>query len=128
MIVVRFFTIVVESKGSESGQGKAYKITVTPPRKMGIGPYAYPGDLLVWDVVSDVNAVVSLGGFRRKGGSKGDKTLRLMGKKADRRTEGKNGRIIDGVRLDAERGVYKYDILIDGRVALDPELQIRESD
>ncbi len=128
MIIVRFFTIVVEPAEPKSEGRTSYKVTVTPPKRNGIGPYAYPGDLLVWDVVGNGRAEVSLRGFKRKGKAKGDSTLKLMGEAAHRRTGTRNGRIIDGVRLDAGKGNYKYDILIDGKLALDPDLQIRESD
>jgi hypothetical protein len=71
--------------------------------------------------------VVTLRGFKKTGSSGGAK-LKMMGKLDDRRTSTRNGRIIDGVALDAEQGTYKYDVLIDGKLELDPEIRIRGSE
>jgi hypothetical protein len=126
MIIVRFFTIAVSPIKPIPEKGKRYHVVVTPYNRYGIGPVACAGDLLVWDVVGNGKAVVTLRGFKKTGRSAGAK-LKMMGKLDDRRTNTKNGRIIDGVALDAEEGTYKYDVLIDGRLELDPEIRIRDS-
>jgi hypothetical protein len=127
VIINRFFTIVVEPIVPQPEKGRRYSVVVTPYKRNGLGPVAAPGDLLIWDVVGNGNAVVSLRGFKPKGKPDAP-ALRMMGKAGDRRTDRRNGRIIDGVSVDADTGTYKYDILVDGRVELDPEIRIRESD
>ena len=86
------------------------------------------GDILEWTPTGDVpaGAVVSVGNFQLKAGSPGllkykNGTVTPVLQpppKAD-----PNGLSLDTARF--ELGHYKYDILVDGQVVMDPDLEIR---
>jgi hypothetical protein len=104
------------------GTAAAPAITRLPERLV-----ARRGDELVWNVRNDTGATqeISLRGFTGAGDPAAQPPLEKTD--ADRRLHaGPAGAIRDRVRANAAAGTYKYDIWLNGQLAVDPEVVIYE--
>lgn len=102
---VRYATIFVFPPPSK---GKAPVVSTSPERLT-----VRPGDRVEWTIVnaSGLAGKVSIG-WVKENPLKGE-----SGSPFERRTR-------DVVRERAKAGIYKYNVLIDGKVVFDPELEI----
>lgn len=102
---VRYVTIFVFPPPA---RGKAPVVSTSPERLT-----VRPGDLVEWTVVnaSGLPGHISIG-WDQRNPLKGE-----SGKPFERRTR-------DAVRAKAEPGIYKYNVLMDGKVVFDPDLEI----
>jgi hypothetical protein len=87
---------------------------------------ARKGDKIVWDIEFEKGAEgveVSLRNFKHK--EKPHIPDPFEGNVNDRKNRPDTKKIRDKVKSHAETGPYKYDIHLDGRLALDPEIMIK---
>lgn len=91
-----------------AGKGKSAVVSTAPERLT-----VRTGDAVEWTVVnaSGSPAQVTIG-WEKRSPLKGE-----SGSPFERRAR-------DMVRAKVERGIYKYSVLVDGKVAFDPELEI----
>lgn len=84
------------------------------------------GQQIRWTIQDPGNtrAVVWLTGFKPKGSS--SKRDPLVGPDQDRKKQG-HGQIRDVVKRGAEKGLYDYEIWLNGQLAADPDLMVREA-
>jgi len=102
---VRYVTIFVFPS---PGKGKPPVVTTTPQRLT-----ARPGDVIDWTVVNAAGSGTKVTVAFPKGSP-------LKG----RSTKPFDRWVRDDVRAKVEDGLYKYDVLVDGKVAFDPEIEI----
>jgi hypothetical protein len=102
---VRYATIFVFPPPA---RGKAPIVSTSPERLT-----VRPGDHVEWTIVnaSGLGGKVSIG-WKEENPLRGE-----SGSPFERRTR-------DVVRPKAKGGIYKYSVLIDGKVAFDPEIEI----
>lgn len=102
---VRYATIFVFPPPAK---GKAPVVSTSPERLT-----VRPGDYVEWTIVnaSGMGGKISVG-WEKRNPLKGE-----SGKPFERRTR-------DAVRAKVEPGIYKYNVLMDGKVVFDPELEI----
>lgn len=102
---VRYATIFVFPPAAK---GKAPVVSTSPERLT-----ARAGDYVEWTIVnaSGMAAKISVG-WEKHNPLKGE-----SGRPFERRTR-------DVVRARVEPGIYKYNVLLDGKVVFDPELEI----
>ena len=102
---VRYATVFVFPPPS---RGKAPVVSTSPERLV-----VRAGDAIEWTVVnaSGLPGKVTIG-WDKKNPLKG-----TSGEPFERRTR-------DAVRSKVEPGIYKYNVLLDGKVLFDPELEI----
>ncbi len=109
----RFFTVVVWQ-----AEGGPCRVVAVTPAKDG---FAVRKDLVHWDVVGNCTATVGIGRFTLRGGPGASPWEGPDGERVAK----PGTRANDRVKADAEPGAYEYSIFIDGRLALDPEIQIK---
>lgn len=102
---VRYVTIFVFPP---AGRGKTPVVTTSPERLV-----ARPDDAIEWTVVN----AAGVSGRITLSWKKGNPLKGTTGEPFDRRTR-------DFVRTKAERGIYKYSVLLDGVVVVDPDIEI----
>lgn len=104
--------------------GQPVVVGVTPSIQM-----AYRGDEVIWDIICDEDGIeVQIGGFTPKAALAAKQPWKKTD--ADRKTKTKqdgSASIGDEVTDDADPGDFEYSITLNGSLALDPEVRIRET-